>query len=224
MRGAGGTPGGLGGFFAGAAMVVAGVYLLLTRVTVSGGYWDLWGYNAFGQLGLGDTRDRGIASGDMGDALPALQFGEASPMAKVAVGEKHACAISRTGDLFCWGKGDSGQLGTEAAFRGRVMAMFVLVFLGTTPIGGPAIGWLSERFGPRFGIWSGGLASLIAAVVALVWQLRRSGARIGVRLRPQPGLYVIPLPREGGHTVVTGLRHGEQETAGVPGGRLHAPT
>ena len=48
MKGAGGTPGGLGGFFAGAAMVVAGAYLLLARVTVSGGYWDLWGYDAFG--------------------------------------------------------------------------------------------------------------------------------------------------------------------------------
>lgn len=48
MRGAGGTPGGLGGFFAGLAMVVAGGYLLLTRVTVSSGLWHLWGYNAFG--------------------------------------------------------------------------------------------------------------------------------------------------------------------------------
>ena len=48
MRGAGGTPGGLGSFFAGAAMVVAGGYLLLARVTVSGGFWDVWGYNAFG--------------------------------------------------------------------------------------------------------------------------------------------------------------------------------
>jgi hypothetical protein len=48
MRGAGGTPGGLGGFFAGLAMVVAGGYLLLTRVTVTSGLWQLWGYNAFG--------------------------------------------------------------------------------------------------------------------------------------------------------------------------------
>lgn len=48
MRGAGGTPGGLGTFFAGAAMVVAGGYLLLSRVTVTSGYWQLWGYNAFG--------------------------------------------------------------------------------------------------------------------------------------------------------------------------------
>jgi len=48
MRGAGGTPGGLGTFFAGLAMVVAGGYLLLTTVTVSSGHWMLWGYSAFG--------------------------------------------------------------------------------------------------------------------------------------------------------------------------------
>jgi hypothetical protein len=48
IRGAGGTPGGLGTFVLGAAMVVAGGYLLLTRVTVASGGWTLWGYNAFG--------------------------------------------------------------------------------------------------------------------------------------------------------------------------------
>jgi uncharacterized protein len=48
MRGAGGTPGGLGSFLAGLAMVVAGGYLLLTRVTVTSGLWQFWGYNAFG--------------------------------------------------------------------------------------------------------------------------------------------------------------------------------
>ena len=48
MKGAGGTPGGLGSFLAGLAMVVAGGYLLLTRVTVTSGLWQFWGYNAFG--------------------------------------------------------------------------------------------------------------------------------------------------------------------------------
>lgn len=48
MQGAGGTPGGLGTFFAGLAMVVAGGYLLLATVTVSSGHWLLWGRNAFG--------------------------------------------------------------------------------------------------------------------------------------------------------------------------------
>jgi uncharacterized protein len=47
-KGAGGTPGGLGEFFAGLAMAAGGGYLLLQQVTVSSGYWQLWGYNAFG--------------------------------------------------------------------------------------------------------------------------------------------------------------------------------
>jgi MFS family permease len=89
------------------------------------------------------------------------------------------------------------QLGTDAAFRGRVMALFILVFAGTMPVGAPAVGWLSEQFGPRLGVWAGGLVSLIAALVALGLQLRRSGARIGLRLRPLPRFYVVH-PSESG--------------------------
>lgn len=48
LRGAGGTPGGLGEFLVGFAMAVAGGYFLTTHVTVVSGYWQLWGYNAFG--------------------------------------------------------------------------------------------------------------------------------------------------------------------------------
>lgn len=48
VNGAGGTPGGLGTFVAGAAMLVTGCYLLLTRVTVTSGSWRFHGYNAFG--------------------------------------------------------------------------------------------------------------------------------------------------------------------------------
>jgi MFS family permease len=84
------------------------------------------------------------------------------------------------------------QLGVDSAYRGRVMALFVLVFLGTTPIGGPTIGFLSERFGPRVGIWGGGLVCLIAAGLALAWHLRRSGERIRIRLRPLPRLEIVP--------------------------------
>ena len=48
LRGAGGTRGGIGEFLLGLGMSVAGAYLLTQRVTVSSGYWALWGYNAFG--------------------------------------------------------------------------------------------------------------------------------------------------------------------------------
>ena len=48
LRGAGGTPGGVGEFLAGLAMAVAGGYLLTYQVSVTSGYWRPWGYNGFG--------------------------------------------------------------------------------------------------------------------------------------------------------------------------------
>lgn len=48
LKGAGGTPGGIGEFFLGFIMIVAGGYLLTNQVTVTSGYWHIWGYNAFG--------------------------------------------------------------------------------------------------------------------------------------------------------------------------------
>ena len=48
LRGAGGTPGGVGQFFGGLVMVAVGGYLLLSQVTVAGTFWDFFGFNAFG--------------------------------------------------------------------------------------------------------------------------------------------------------------------------------
>jgi predicted membrane channel-forming protein YqfA (hemolysin III family) len=48
FRGAGGTPGGLGEFVIGLAMAAAGGYLVTQQVTVTSGYWQVWGHNAFG--------------------------------------------------------------------------------------------------------------------------------------------------------------------------------
>jgi MFS family permease len=84
------------------------------------------------------------------------------------------------------------QLGTRAAYRGRVMALYILVFLGTTPIGAPPIGWVAEHVGPGAAIWLGGVISLVTALAALVVKLRSSGERVRVRLRPVPRLYVAP--------------------------------
>ncbi|NUR50570.1 MAG: MFS transporter [Hamadaea sp.] len=82
------------------------------------------------------------------------------------------------------------QLGTEAAYRGRVMALYVLVFLGTTPVSSPAIGWAAEHLGAGTSIWLGGAVSLIAALVALAWQLRHAGDRLEFTVRPVPKLTV----------------------------------
>jgi alpha-tubulin suppressor-like RCC1 family protein len=55
-----------------------------------------------------------VQASDLGANLPALSFGGEDAMTAVAVGDSHACALGRQGDVFCWGAGSEGQLGTEA--------------------------------------------------------------------------------------------------------------
>jgi MFS family permease len=63
----------------------------------------------------------------------------------------------------------NGVLQTECApeMRGRVAALFTVAFLGSTPIGGPIIGWVSQQLGPRAGLWVGGVATLAVTVAAI---------------------------------------------------------
>jgi predicted MFS family arabinose efflux permease len=64
------------------------------------------------------------------------------------------------------------QLATAPEMRGRVMALYLAVFIGGTPIGAPLIGWVGEHFGARWTILLGGLASLAAALAVAGWQWR----------------------------------------------------
>ncbi len=66
------------------------------------------------------------------------------------------------------------QTQTEPAMRGRVMALFSVAFLGTTPIGGPIVGWVSEALGARAGLALGGMAAAATAVGAWLWERARS--------------------------------------------------
>jgi MFS family permease len=52
--------------------------------------------------------------------------------------------------------------------RGRVMALYSIVFLGSTPIGGPLSGWLSEAIDPRAALVMGGIAAILGAFLARI--------------------------------------------------------
>ena len=85
------------------------------------------------------------------------------------------------------------QLGTEPALRGRVMALYVLVFLGGTPLGAPIIGWLAETMGPRFGLIAGGAICALAALGCALWLARSK--RVTVRphlVARRPHLHIKP--------------------------------
>ena len=67
------------------------------------------------------------------------------------------------------------QLTAAPEMRGRVMALYAIAFLGTTPIGSPLVGWIAEVAGPRVAIAVGGVATLAATAVA-GWSLGRGDA------------------------------------------------
>ncbi len=57
------------------------------------------------------------------------------------------------------------QLESPPEMRGRIMALWSVAFLGSTPIGGPIIGFIGEHIGPRWGLATGGFGALIAAII-----------------------------------------------------------
>ena len=59
------------------------------------------------------------------------------------------------------------QLSTEPAMRGRVMAIRLAIALGGTPIGAPLVGWVADRFGPRWALGVGAAAGVSAAIVMI---------------------------------------------------------
>jgi MFS family permease len=78
----------------------------------------------------------------------------------------------------------SVQLSVTSSMRGRVMGLYMLLFLGGTPVGAPLLGWLGERWGGRAPTVVGGAVSVLAvAVVTLVLRraLRRQAAGTGTR-------------------------------------------
>jgi MFS family permease len=66
------------------------------------------------------------------------------------------------------------QLSSKAEFRGRVMAIYGMVFLGSTPFGAVMIGWLAQQYGPRAGFAVGGLVAIGAGLGALWLRTRAS--------------------------------------------------
>ena len=70
------------------------------------------------------------------------------------------------------------QLSTEPAMRGRVMALRVAVALGGTPVGAPIVGWVANRFGPRWALGVGASSGVAAAIVAVYFLMRPTGRKL----------------------------------------------
>ena len=82
------------------------------------------------------------------------------------------------------------QLSTEPGMRGRVLALRLAVALGGTPIGAPIVGWVADRFGPRWSLAVGAASGFAAAIVAIFYLVKHCRLRMRVqagRLRVEVG-------------------------------------
>ncbi|MFN3218723.1 MAG: RCC1 domain-containing protein [Acidimicrobiales bacterium] len=82
-----------------------------TCVVLDDGSVKCWGLNDSGQLGYGDTADRGDGAGEMGDALPVVDLGAGRTAVAIAGGSVHTCVVLDDGSVKCWGAGSTGRLG-----------------------------------------------------------------------------------------------------------------
>ncbi|MBH0022565.1 MFS transporter [Salinibacterium sp. NG22] len=71
------------------------------------------------------------------------------------------------------------QTSTTPIMRGRVMALYLAIFAGGTPIGAPIVGWAANELGPRWALGIGALSGLLAAAAAIIWLVYSRGMRVG---------------------------------------------
>jgi MFS family permease len=86
------------------------------------------------------------------------------------------------------------QLSVPTAFRGRVMALYLMVFMGGTPIGSPLLGAVAEAFGARWSLIAGGLGSVLGTLGSVLLYVRASRRR-GITLSRSGGWLQQPVAR-----------------------------
>jgi len=116
------------------------------------------------------------------------------------------------------------QITTDPALRGRVLALYMAVIMGSTPVGAPIAGWVADTFGPRAAIMLGGTAGFVACAIGVIWvatsgRLRRDEKRRFLltldETRPLRVIEVDPIEFSDEAAVTTPIRtakkHGLEE-------------
>jgi MFS family permease len=84
------------------------------------------------------------------------------------------------------------QLESDPALRGRVMALYMTIVMGGTPLGSPIIGWIGQHLGARWSLEVGGALTLLGVVLALVVLARLRGGVRSVLHAPQAAGNLFP--------------------------------
>jgi MFS family permease len=131
-----------------------------------------------------------LATGARGRVSPRLLVGAAGAFGAVellaalaptlALQLAALAALGAVSVTFSAGVNSSLQLAVAPAMRGRVMSLYAVVFLGSTPFGAPLVGWLAEVAGPRSGLVLGAVAALATAAAAAVLYARHGASTSSV--------------------------------------------
>jgi MFS family permease len=151
-------------------------------------------------MGLGSVSGA-LASSARNRVTPRLLVGAAIAYGVIELGVAAApllsvqlvllAALGAVSVTFAASVNSSLQLAVAPALRGRVMALYAVVFLGSTPIGAPLVGWLAEVGGPRASLVLGAVAALGTGLVARLVLARE---RVPVE---RPALAAAPARCEG---------------------------
>jgi MFS family permease len=128
----------------------------------------------------GETGGRVIAAASLAFGIAALL---AAVMPDLILEAIMLAALGGAAVVFVSSVNSTIQLAVSPEMRGRVMALFSVVFLGSTPIGGPLTGWLAEAYDPRVALVLAGVSGLSAAWAARV-AFGRLSERAGTQARP----------------------------------------
>jgi MFS family permease len=84
----------------------------------------------------------------------------------------------------------SVQMNVDARLRGRVLALYMMVLMGGTPIGAPILGWVGQAFGARWTLIGGGALTVLGVLLCVALVARRQRLHLVPGLRPHPHLSV----------------------------------
>ena len=88
------------------------------------------------------------------------------------------------------------QMSVSGEMRGRVMALYMCIFMGGTPLGAPILGWVAEQWGARWTLIGGGALTVVGTILSTMLLANRQGQSVRHSLRRGLSAYRTPLVRE----------------------------
>jgi MFS family permease len=82
------------------------------------------------------------------------------------------------------------QVSVDPVMRGRVMALYMAIFMGGTPVGAPVIGWIGDVWGPRWTIGIGTIAVGLSVAAVALWFARRQNVAVIFQTQARPHLRI----------------------------------